>query len=115
MPFIRNKEQLSIKKLTIKAENQLNTDQCSFVDDLKKTDLITGVYEGGFKLWECSIDLVQYLIDENVPLDGKSVLEVGCGHGLPGIFCSLVGKDTTVHYQGIIPFTILIRQIITKK
>jgi 16S rRNA G527 N7-methylase RsmG len=75
-------------------------DQCGFVDDLKRTDLISGVYEGGFKLWECSIDLVQYLVEENVTLDGKHVLEVGCGHGIPGIYCLLSGNNTTVHFQG---------------
>lgn len=41
------------------------------------TDLIKGVYEGGFKTWECSIDMVQYL--SGLPEDqitNKKVLEV---------------------------------------
>lgn len=41
------------------------------------TDLIKGVYEGGFKTWECSIDMVQYL--SGLPQDqinNKRVLEV---------------------------------------
>jgi protein-histidine N-methyltransferase len=41
------------------------------------TDLIKGVYEGGFKTWECSIDMVQYL--SGLPEDqitNKRVLEV---------------------------------------
>lgn len=74
--FIKDGRQISINKITLKAEKQLTTNQCEFVNDLKHTDLISGVYEGGFKLWECSIDLVQYLIDEKVNLDGKHVLEV---------------------------------------
>lgn len=41
------------------------------------TDLIKGVYEGGFKTWECSIDMVQYL--SGLPEDqitNKKILEV---------------------------------------
>lgn len=28
---------------------------------VSKSDLVSGLYEGGFKLWECAIDMVQYL------------------------------------------------------
>ena len=41
------------------------------------SDLIRGVYEGGFKTWECSVDLVQFLA--NLPADDicdKRILEV---------------------------------------
>ena len=30
-------------------------------DEIIKSDLISGVYEGGLKVWECSFDLVDYL------------------------------------------------------
>jgi predicted nicotinamide N-methyase len=52
----------------------------------RNTDLVPGVYEGGLKVWECSIDLCRYLAihwEEILPSGGK-VLELGCGHGLPG-------------------------------
>lgn len=46
------------------------------------SDLIPGVYEGGLKTWECSVDLAAYLHDrlpsENVV--GKRVLEVKFRH-----------------------------------
>lgn len=47
------------------------------------TDLVKGVYEGGLKTWECSLDLVDCLdglgygtagIDERIR--GKSIIEV---------------------------------------
>lgn len=41
------------------------------------SDLIPGVYEGGLKTWECSLDLVDYLDSiENGDVRGKRVLEV---------------------------------------
>jgi protein-histidine N-methyltransferase len=43
-----------------------------FVD--APSDLISGVYEGGLKTWECSFDLVSYL--ETLKDMPKSVLEV---------------------------------------
>ncbi|CAN0209859.1 unnamed protein product [Ascophyllum nodosum] len=102
-----------------------------------ESDLVQGVYEGGLKVWEASLDLVEYLVassigkaksfasdqeingtssktgkvklhclrsDERAPTSPdpgrprqngtdsshvtrrrKQVLELGCGHGLPGI------------------------------
>ena len=32
------------------------------VDIALKRDVLTGVYEGGFTVWECAIDLIQYFI-----------------------------------------------------
>jgi hypothetical protein len=49
----------------------------------RNTDLVPGLYEGGLKVWECSIDLCRWLQDNNFVVEG-SVLELGCGHGLPG-------------------------------
>jgi protein-histidine N-methyltransferase len=54
-----------------------------YIDE--QTDLVKGVYEGGLKTWECSLDLVDlldsrgYAADEEVKTErvrGKSVLEV---------------------------------------
>ncbi|XP_078347361.1 histidine protein methyltransferase 1 homolog [Oculina patagonica] len=61
------------------------------------TDLIPSVYEGGLKIWECSIDLVEYLLESGVNFRGKRVLEIGCGAGLPGIYALLQGAE--VHFQ----------------
>ena len=47
------------------------------------SDLVRGVYEGGFKTWECSIDLVEYLSQlPKEQISGKRVLEVSkcCQH-----------------------------------
>ncbi|KAL1304310.1 hypothetical protein AAFC00_000713 [Neodothiora populina] len=59
--------------------------------DLENSDLRTGVYEGGFKTWECSVDLASLLldrgprkdIDEIVKCD--QVIELGAGTALPSL------------------------------
>lgn len=72
------------------------------VFQLSNSDLVPGKYEGGLKLWEGSLDLVKSLQSEvqdgQLLLDGKRVLELGCGHGLPGIFAGLEGA-AVVHFQ----------------
>ncbi|KAL5717227.1 hypothetical protein ACHQM5_010271 [Ranunculus cassubicifolius] len=69
---------------------------------LSNSDLVPGKYEGGLKLWEGSLDLVKALRSEisdgQLSLIGKRVLELGCGHGLPGIFMCLEGASV-VHFQ----------------
>lgn len=62
------------------------------------SDLISGVYEGGMKIWECTYDLIRYFEDEDVHFEDKSVLDLGCGAGLLGIF-SLKRKAKVVHFQ----------------
>lgn len=56
------------------------------------TDLVPGVYEGGLKIWECSQDLAEWLHQtKGDKLAGLKVLELGCGAGLPGIYCFTQG------------------------
>ncbi|GAA5871680.1 hypothetical protein JCM3774_003016 [Rhodotorula dairenensis] len=61
-----------------------------FVDE--QSDLVKGVYEGGLKTWECSLDLVDCLDERGYSVDrdltterirGSSVLEIGCGTAVP--------------------------------
>jgi predicted nicotinamide N-methyase len=54
------------------------------------------VFEGGFKIWECSYDLLAYLpeIHSSGFLSSINVLDLGCGSGLPGIFCALSGANS---------------------
>ena len=66
-------------------------------DIIDNTDLIAGVYEGGFKTWECSLDLCLYMDTQFMDLKGMDVLEVGCGSGLPGILA--LKKGAKVDFQ----------------
>ncbi|OCH88386.1 hypothetical protein OBBRIDRAFT_758273 [Obba rivulosa] len=60
-----------------------------FVD--APSDLVSGVYEGGLKTWECSLDLAGCLdgvLEGQVAehLKGKRVLELGCGTAVPTMY-----------------------------
>ena len=68
------------------AENDVSPEEKVLVRASKEhSDLVAGEYEGGLKIWECSLDLVQHVVKEDVLLKGKRVLELGCGVGLPGV------------------------------
>ena len=63
-----------------KAIKQIQTQTFTYDE---KTDIIPGVYEGGFTLWECSIDLLNYL--NNIDFTNQDVIDIGCGLGVLGI------------------------------
>lgn len=65
----------------------------------KDSDIIPGVYEGGNKIWECSVDLALWLVRMRAELPApstSSALELGCGHGLPGIVALQLGYHQVV-------------------
>ncbi|KAJ7252118.1 hypothetical protein B0H12DRAFT_1202650 [Mycena haematopus] len=70
------------------SETPAPTSALGFLD--APSDLLPGVYEGGLKTWECSLDLVGYLDslwDPNSSyFSGKRILEVGCGTGIPSVY-----------------------------
>ena len=72
------------------------------LSDSQHSDLIPGVYEGGLKLWECAVDLVEYLSESNINFHGMRILELGCGIGLPGIYSATRGAKE-VHFQDFNP------------
>ncbi len=53
---------------------------------------------GGMKIWECTLDLLEYLEKENVKFQGLNVLDLGCGAGLLGIYALSRGASS-VHFQ----------------
>mmetsp|Transcript_16053 Transcript_16053/g.31442 ORF Transcript_16053/g.31442 Transcript_16053/m.31442 type:complete len:301 (+) Transcript_16053:36-938(+) len=88
-------EELIIDKCTFRKRIFLG-EQTGLGDLVKTSDLVSGVYEGGFKLWECAVDMVTYLQElkgenELSCVHGKRVADIGCGHGLPGVWCAQEG------------------------
>lgn len=55
------------------------------------SDLQQNIYEGGYKTWECSLDLVRFLLDRGPRKDLDDlmrvdhVVEMGCGSALPSL------------------------------
>uniref|UniRef100_H2ZQA2 protein-histidine N-methyltransferase n=1 Tax=Ciona savignyi TaxID=51511 RepID=H2ZQA2_CIOSA len=74
------------------------TGEFTIPDTIDSSDLVSKVYEGGLKVWESSLDLVEFLgKPENKSFFADaSVLEVGCGIGLPGILASKYGAKKVV-------------------
>ncbi|XP_057704534.1 histidine protein methyltransferase 1 homolog [Corythoichthys intestinalis] len=64
----------------------------------QRSDLISGVYEGGLKVWECTYDLLEVIEREGETFGGKGILDLGCGAGLLGIL-SLKRGANKVHFQ----------------
>eukprot|EP00045_Choanoeca_perplexa_P007414 m.66788 g.66788 ORF g.66788 m.66788 type:complete len:187 (+) comp14064_c0_seq21:2-562(+) len=59
-------------------------------------DVVDGQYEGGLKLWECALDLLLYLATVKVDWSQLTVLELGCGAGLPGIYTWIRGATVAL-------------------
>jgi predicted nicotinamide N-methyase len=75
-------------------------DKSSMKEVVLESDLVPDVYEGGFEVWECTVDLLNYLRNNsNVIKNGSSVLDLGCGSGLLGICAKQACCDSTVHFQ----------------
>ncbi|XP_029962488.1 histidine protein methyltransferase 1 homolog isoform X1 [Salarias fasciatus] len=64
----------------------------------QRSDLISGVYEGGLKVWECTYDLLEVIEKDGETFGGKTVLDLGCGAGLLGILALKRGAKQ-VHFQ----------------
>ena len=65
--------------------------QLKYIACKANPDVKSGVYEGGYQLWECTIDLLNFLADED--FTGKVVMDLGCGQGLLGILALLKGAQ----------------------
>jgi SAM-dependent methyltransferase len=67
------------------------------------SDIVPGRYEGGLKVWECARSLAELVFEKSaVPppslFEGARVLEIGCGHGLPGLAALCHGRAASVHF-----------------
>ena len=55
---------------------------------LENGDLSRGIYEGGFKTWECALDLASLIISQLPPFDPRQdwqIVELGAGSAIPSL------------------------------
>ncbi|CAG9317606.1 unnamed protein product [Blepharisma stoltei] len=89
-PLIELDEKIEVPRYKLTGGFQYADISNSEVGLSEMSDIIPGHYEGGLRLWECALDLTNYL--KNIEIKGR-VLELGCGHGLPGIYCLSRGAE----------------------
>ncbi|KAK7550575.1 hypothetical protein IWX49DRAFT_534807 [Phyllosticta citricarpa] len=76
-------------RLQLMAEDDADSSSATAPTGLDDSDIKTNVYEGGYKSWECSIDLAKLLLDRGPRKDIDDlcrvdhVIELGCGTAIP--------------------------------
>lgn len=70
------------------------------INEKNNSDLISGVYEGGYKIWECTQDLADYFTDDlsRDEFTDKIVCDLGCSAGILGLL-ALINNAKCVHFQ----------------
>ena len=71
---LRRRELFDVKLQLMAEDDAETTERVSGLDD---TDIRTNVYEGGFKTWECSLDLAKLLTNYNSQAKSSHMLDVG--------------------------------------
>eukprot|EP01095_Lingulamoeba_sp_RSL-Kostka_P012834 TRINITY_DN5164_c0_g1_i1.p1 TRINITY_DN5164_c0_g1~~TRINITY_DN5164_c0_g1_i1.p1 ORF type:complete len:341 (-),score=74.37 TRINITY_DN5164_c0_g1_i1:842-1864(-) len=93
-------DSLKLQKSTLEKEEK-NENSKDILDISQARDVLDKVYEGGFKIWECTFDLLEYLStnygqSSSYELDTiQSIFDIGCGQGLLGIYCYLYFPNIT--------------------
>ncbi|GAD92675.1 conserved hypothetical protein [Paecilomyces variotii No. 5] len=91
-----------------------DNDNDELISGLEEGDLRPNFYEGGFKTWECALDLAKMmageegreLLDDNSDAKDVHIIEVGAGSAMPSlsIFAQLLSRPKT-HSSRRVHFT----------
>ncbi|PYH77811.1 hypothetical protein BO82DRAFT_357932 [Aspergillus uvarum CBS 121591] len=73
-------------------------DNYELITGLEKGDINPNFYEGGFKTWECALDLAKLLLDANAmteTADKRHFIELGAGTAVPSLalFAQLLSME----------------------
>lgn len=98
MPTPQQQQQQQTSRIQLQADKSLVT-QPHNNSNKSKTDIVPSLYEGGHRIWECSVDLCRYI--EPGVFAGKTVLDLGCGHGLTGTYALVYGHAKRVIFQDL--------------
>ncbi|KAF3482104.1 Mni1p [Arthroderma uncinatum] len=91
-PFLIGRRQLIDIRIQLMAEQDMLDEHEDLLFGLQKEDITHAVYEGGFKTWECAMDLATLLATEYdgrfTLADGEetiNIIELGAGTGMPSL------------------------------
>lgn len=84
--------------------NPEENDNDNLLAGLERGDLSSGVYEGGFKTWECAVDLASLVASVDIGQD-IHVIELGAGSAIPSLVL-LQRALRNQHRAGRIHFTL---------
>ncbi|KAF7594261.1 hypothetical protein BBP40_009813 [Aspergillus hancockii] len=80
------------------AEDTADYENEELISGLEKGDITPNVYEGGFKTWECALDLAKLVTNEtiasNADAEDRHIIELGAGTAVPSLalFTQLLSK-----------------------
>ncbi|EEQ34872.1 putative protein-histidine N-methyltransferase [Microsporum canis] len=90
-PFLIGRRQLTDIRVQLMAEHDMLNESEGLLFGLQKDDIMPAVYEGGFKTWECAMDLAGIVTQGSVKFaspDGEddiNIIELGAGTGVPSL------------------------------
>lgn len=94
--FEKNMKELKIGEIIVKLNTVVNPE--NLFDQLiqrgeKHKDVIDENIPYWAELWPASVGISNYIVENSLSFEGKSVLEIGCGLGLAGICAKYLGAE----------------------
>ncbi|PYH72378.1 protein-histidine N-methyltransferase [Aspergillus vadensis CBS 113365] len=88
------------------AEDTPDENNEELIAGLEKGDIKPNFYEGGFKTWECAVDLAKVLVDtdelaESTAAGNRHIIELGAGTAIPSLslFAQLLSSPASGQQQ----------------
>ncbi|KAJ9079068.1 hypothetical protein DSO57_1039359 [Entomophthora muscae] len=106
-PFAYNKSTQILKRLLADIKLQLAQEDSMASESAEELirswmdgqDVVTHVYEGGFKTWESAIDLSTFLLNQSPDtFNEKTIIELGCGSGVPSLALLRNFRPSRLHF-----------------
>ncbi|KAI1618553.1 hypothetical protein EDD37DRAFT_647346 [Exophiala viscosa] len=91
------------QQLMAEADPSANSDADTLLSGLQNGDLTSGIYEGGFKTWECSLDLASLVSNLDFSQDWH-IIELGAGSAVPSL--ALLRAFLTSRHTRTLKFTL---------
>ncbi|KAF3397751.1 hypothetical protein F1880_005641 [Penicillium rolfsii] len=104
-PIVIARREIFDIRTQLMAEDNENYDNAELIAGLEKGDLKPNFYEGGFKTWECALDLAKLASGNSTIVDSLNdsqtdvhVIELGAGTAVPSmtLFAHILSQTETV-------------------